>query len=116
METAFRTVVPLVPAGSNLQETLAFYASHMGFEVTWQSETMGGIRRGGVAFNLVKNDNQEWARNASFSIGVTDLDALYREYRAIPANVGPLETKPWGRREFHVIVPSGVCFQFFEHA
>jgi catechol 2,3-dioxygenase-like lactoylglutathione lyase family enzyme len=112
MEAAFRSIVPVMPAGSNLQEALAFYTAHMGFEVTWQSETMGAIRRGAVAFNLVKNDNQEWARNASFSIAVTDLNALYREYRAIPAKVGPLQVKPWGRREFHVIVPSGVCFQF----
>ena len=55
---------------------------------------------------FVVNDNEEWARNASFSIGVSGLDALYREYRTIPANVGPLEEKPWGRQEFHVIVPS----------
>jgi hypothetical protein len=116
MEAAFRSVAPLMPAGSNLREELAFYTTQMGFEVTWESETMGGIRRGGVAFNLVENDNQEWARNASFSIAVTDLDALYREYQAIPAKVGPLEVKPWGRREFHLIVPSGVCFQFYEHA
>jgi catechol 2,3-dioxygenase-like lactoylglutathione lyase family enzyme len=114
VEAAFRSVVPLMPAGSNLSEAFAFYTSHMGFEVVWQSETTGGIRRGDVAFNLVKNDNQEWARNASFSIGVSDLDALYREYQRIPAKVGPLEVKPWGRREFHIIVPSGVCFQFHE--
>lgn len=116
MEVAFRSVVPLMPAGPNLQEALAFYTAHMGFEVTWQSDTMGGLRRSGVAFNLVKNDNLEWARNASFGVAVTGLDALYAEYRVIPAKVGPLEVKPWGRREFHVIVPSGVCFQFYEHA
>jgi len=51
--------------------------------------------------------------NASFSIGVSNLDALYEEYRGIPARVGPLEMKSWGRREFHMIVPSGVCFQFY---
>ncbi|MGC9992323.1 MAG: VOC family protein [Candidatus Cybelea sp.] len=115
MEAAFCSVVPLLPAGPSLQEALAFYTAHMGFEVTWQSETMGGIRRDAVAFNVVKNDNQEWAQNASFSIAVTDLDAIYREYQAVPAKMGPLEVKPWGRREFHVIVPSGVCFQFYEH-
>ena len=42
------------------------------------------------------------------------LDALYAEYRGAPARVGPLEIKPWGRREFHMIVPSGVCLQFHE--
>ena len=64
---------------------------------------------------LVTNDNRSWADNASFSIGVSDLEALYQEYREIPGRVGPLEMKAWGRLEFHMIVPSGVCLQFYEH-
>ena len=42
--------------------------------------------------------------------------ARYAEYRALPAQIGPLEMKSWGRREFHLIVPPGVCFQFYEFA
>lgn len=76
---------------------------------------MAQIERDEIGFSLVENDNREWAENASFSIGVSDLAALYEEYRHIPAHVGPLETKTWGRREFHLIVPSGVCLQFYEH-
>ena len=76
---------------------------------------MARIARDGIAFNLVENDNREWADNASFSIGVSDLEALYLEYRDISAKVGALETKLWGRREFHLIAPSGVCFQFYQH-
>ena len=110
------SVVPLIPSGGSLADALDFYTRHMGFEVLWRDASMAGIRRGGVAFNLVTNDDRIWADNASFSIGVTDLDALYREYREIPAKVGPLEMKSWGRREFHMIVPSGVCLQFYEDA
>jgi hypothetical protein len=29
-------------------------------------------------------------------------------------NINPLELKSWGRREFHMIVPSGVCLQFYQ--
>jgi len=108
-------VTPLIPSGGSLADALAFYTDHMGFSVDWQSGGMAGIRRDGIAFNLVANDNPSWADNASFSIGVSDLEALYREYRQIPARVGPLEMKSWGRREFHVVVPSGVCLQFYEH-
>jgi hypothetical protein len=75
---------------------------------------MAGISRGGVELNLVENDERIWADNASFSIGVDDLDALYAEYRVVAAQVGPLELKGWGRREFHMILPSGVCFQFYQ--
>lgn len=118
MKASFRSITPLIPTGTSLAEALAFYTEHMGFSIVWQGEGMAGIERDGVAFNLVENDNRAWADNASFSLAVSDLEALYEEYRGIPgmpANVGPLEMKLWGRREFHMIVPSGVCLQFYQH-
>jgi hypothetical protein len=114
MRATLHEVIPLVPAGPKLADALAFYTQHMGFTETWSDGDMAGIERDGIAFNLVQNDSKEWANNSSYSIGVSGLEALYVEYRAIPANVGPLEMKPWGRREFHLIVPQGVCLQFFE--
>jgi len=108
------TITPLVPAGPSLPETLQFYTQQLGFSVTWQAGSMAGIRRGNVEINLVENSNRDWADNASFSIGVDDLDALYQEYRGIAAQVGSLELKSWGRREFHMILPSGVCLQFYQ--
>jgi hypothetical protein len=115
MTTAnFLTAAPLLPAGPGLAEALRFYTEQLGFVITWQGGSMAGVRRGNVEFNLIENTNQAWAENASVSIGVDDLDALYQEYRAIAANVGPLELKAWGRREFHMIIPSGVCFQFYQ--
>ena len=111
---AFRSITPLVPTGGRLEEALDFYTAQLGFSIVWRSEREAGLRRGRVALNLVENSSRAWGDNASFSIGVGDLDALYAEYRGVPANVGPLETKAWGRREFHMIVPSGVCLQFYE--
>ncbi len=116
MKASLRSVTPLIPAGSSLAVALTFYKEHMGFSVLWQAGGMAGIGRDGIAFNLVENDDRVWAENASFSIAVSGLDALYREYRQVPARVGPLEQKVWGRREFHMVVPSGVCFQFYEHS
>jgi catechol 2,3-dioxygenase-like lactoylglutathione lyase family enzyme len=104
----------MIPTGGTLAEALAFFTGPLGFTVLWQTDGMAGIGRGGVSFNLVENDIRAWADNASFSIAVTGLDDLYTEYRGVAARVGPLETKPWGRREFHMIVPSGVCLQFYE--
>ena len=108
------SITPMIPAGSSLTEALLFYQKHLGFSIVWQAGRGAGISRGSVSFNLIENDNREWADNTSFSIGVSDLDALYEEYRHIPARVGPLERKAWGRREFHMIVPSGVCLQFYQ--
>jgi hypothetical protein len=110
----FNSVAPMIPAGTDVSTAVNFYRDQLGFSFVWQDEGGAGIARDGVSFNLVKNDNRVWTDNSSYSIGVSDLDALYEEYRGIPAKVGPLETKPWGRREFHMIVPSGVCLQFYQ--
>ena len=114
MKASLHSVTPLIPAGSSLASAITFYTEQMGFSIVWQGGAMAGIARDDIAFNLVENDNRAWADNASFSIGVSDLEALYQEYRNISAKVGALETKTWGRREFHLIVPSGVCFQFYQ--
>lgn len=109
-----RSVTPMIPAGRSLEAALAFYTERMGFSTVWRSGNGAGIRRGDVSFNLVVNENREWAENSSYSVGVRGLEALYEEYRGLPARVGPLEVKAWGRREFHMIVPEGVCLQFYE--
>ena len=114
MHASLDSVTPLIPSGPNFDSALRFYVEEMGFRVTWQDGGMAGIERDGISFNLVQNSERAWADNSSFSIGVTDLDALHSEYGRISAQIGPLEVKAWGRREFHIIVSSGVCFQFYE--
>ena len=112
----FQSVTPLVPAGPHLADDLRFYTEELGFEIAWQGGNMAGVRRGNIAFNLVESDNRNWFENASASLGVDDLDALHEEYSAscTSTRVGRLEMKGWGRREFHMILPSGVCLQFFQ--
>ena len=117
LRSAFLSVTPLIPTGGSLADALKFYKDQLGFSVIWEAGGGAGIARDSVSFVLVQNENREWADNASFSIGVSDLDALYEEFRhAAEARVGPLETKAWGRREFHMVVPSGVCLQFYQQA
>jgi hypothetical protein len=86
MAATLRTIVPLIPAGPVSRDAIAFFAEQMGFTITWESEIMS----------------------------VDDLDALYQEFKDIPVNIKAPEMQPWGRREFHMIVPSGVCLQFYE--
>lgn len=115
MPATFVTATPLVPAGPSLEEALRLYVGHMGFHVVWQAPGAAGIERDGVSFNLVQNSNREWAENCSISIGVQDLVGLYYEYADLPGTrVGIIEVKAWGRNEFHIVLPSGVCLQFYE--
>ncbi len=106
----------MIPTGGSLADALTFYTAKLGFSVLWEDRDMAGIRRGMVTFNLVVNSNREWADNSSYSIAVTDLDGLFREYADKGIAMGAIRVQPWGRREFHMIVPSGVCLQFYEAA
>ena len=110
------SITPLIPAGPDLDTGVRFFTEELGFALTWRGDSMAGVRRGRVEFNLVQNSDTAWAENASASIGVDDLAALYAEYRTTSAEVGPLELKAWGRREFHMILPSGVCLQYYQLA
>jgi hypothetical protein len=110
------SVTPLIPTGGSLADAVKFWTEQLGFSVSWVAGSGAGVVRDSVAFTLVENNNRDWAENASFSIGVSDLEAIYAAYREIAARVGPLEMKTWGRREFHMIIPSGVCLQFYQAA
>lgn len=116
MKPTFDSLTPLLPAGPDFETDLNFYVEYLGFAVTWRGGDIAGIARDGVSFTIIKSDEKTWFENSSFGIGVSDLDALYEEFRTIPARVGRLEIKPWGRREFHIVMPSGVCLQFYATA
>jgi len=74
---------------------------------------MAGIRRGEITFLLVETATGEWADMPASASAFSDLDALYAEYKNIPANVGPRELKVWGRREFHVaVLPASASSSF----
>lgn len=111
---SFKSVMPLIPTGTSLAEAIVFYTEQLGFSIANQWDGGAVIKRGDVSFMLVPNNNREWAYNSSFSIGVDALDDLYAEYAERSVPMGPLEMKVWGRREFHMIVPSGVCLQFWQ--
>ena len=104
----------MIPTGGSLSEALKFYTEKLGFSVVWENSEMAGVRRGSVSFNLVTNSSREWAFNSSYSIGVSALESLYREYQDHGVSLGTIELQPWERREFHIIVPSGVSLQFYE--
>lgn len=109
------SITPMLPTGpQSMDESIAFFTQQMGFTCAWRGQNMAGLRHGQVSILLVENNNRDWAENSSYSIGVSDLEQLYVNYSLASARVGPLEMKSWGRREFHMILPSGVCLQFFQ--
>lgn len=113
--TRLTHAVPVLPA-ANITETLDFFARHLGFEIIHCTDDYGIIGRDGVEIHLWRCDDRHIAENTSCRLGVEDVDAFYA--LAIVAAIvhpnAPLETKPWGSREFAILDPSGNLVWFVE--
>ena len=110
---------PLIPAGRDVEATLAFYVQQLGFTTRYtqgKPTEMAIVTRDAVEIFLCRNDDQYVAEQTSFRIHVQHVEHLYTEYQAqgvIHPN-GQLATKPWGTQEFAILDPAGVCITFYE--
>jgi uncharacterized glyoxalase superfamily protein PhnB len=110
---------PLIPAGSDVNATLAFYVQKLGFTTRYtqgEPTDMAIITRDAVEIFLCRNHDRYVAEQTSFRIHVQHVEHLYAEYQAqgvIHPN-GQLTTKPWGTQEFAILDPAGVCITFYE--
>ena len=110
---------PLLPAGSDVDATLAFYVQRLGFTTRYtqgEPTEMAIVIRDAVEILLCRNDDRYVAEQTSFRIHVQHVEQLYVEYQAqgvIHPN-GQLTTKPWGTQEFAILDPAGVCITFYE--
>jgi uncharacterized glyoxalase superfamily protein PhnB len=114
------TISPVLPANDVLQ-TIAWYEQKLGFQRDFvypseQSPEYGAASRDGVEihFSLTKVDPLK--NDCSCYLRVAELEALYEEYKAksvIHPN-GPLESKPWGLKEFAVLDSNGTLLRFGE--
>jgi catechol 2,3-dioxygenase-like lactoylglutathione lyase family enzyme len=110
---------PLIPAGSDVDATIAFYEQQLGFTTVHKEgepTEMAIVKRDTVEIFLFQNDDRHVAEQTAFRIHVEHVEALYAEYQAqgvIHPN-GKLDAKPWGTKEFGVLDPTGVCITFYE--
>ena len=110
---------PLIPAGSDVDATLAFYTQKLGFMTRYTQGApteMAIVARDTVEIFLCRNDDRSIAEQTSFRIHVQHVEQLYTEYQAqgvIHPN-GQLTMKPWGTQEFAILDPAGVCTTFYE--
>ena len=104
--------VPELPV-ADVERAQQYYRDVLGFEIGWISpgKEIGAVSRGSVAiFFRRRNPPFEPAVHWVFA---EDLDATYRELKSAGAKiVDPLETKPWGLRQFTVDDPAGNRFYF----
>lgn len=123
MEPVIKGAIPVLPA-ADAAESLKWWIEICGFKEIFRYGTppnYAGINRGDAYVHISGVDDKKLARELGeqtmVRFSVRDIDALFAEYQQRGGKVhpnGPLQTKPWGTKEFSAIDPSGVCVTFQE--
>src|ERR1700675_5075615 len=125
MEPIIKGAIPVLPA-ADTTESLSWWTEVCGFKETFRDSTppnYAGINRGEAYLHIAGMDDKALARKVGdqtmVRLAVKNIEAMYAEYQQRGGKVhpnGPLQTKPWGTKEFGAIDPNGVCVTFQEKA
>jgi uncharacterized glyoxalase superfamily protein PhnB len=123
MEPTIKGAIPVLPA-ADAAASLKWWTEVCGFTETFRDNTppnYAGINRGDAYLHISGMQDKELARQVGeqtmVRIAVKGIEELYAEYQKRGGIVhpnGPLQTKPWGTKEFATIDPNGVCVTFQE--
>ncbi len=123
MEPTIKGAIPVLPA-ADAAASLKWWTEICGFTETFRDNTppnYAGINRGDAYLHISGMLDKELARQVGdqtmVRIAVKGIEDLYAEYQkrgGIVHSNGPLQTKPWGTKEFAAIDPNGVCVTFQE--
>lgn len=110
------SAIPILPA-VHLEESMAFY-QRLGFAVGYDDGNYAILSRDGAEVHLFTHrDLNPLENDAGCYFRVTGIEALFAACREAGAKIiGPLETKPWGQREFALVDPSHNLLRFGEPA
>jgi uncharacterized glyoxalase superfamily protein PhnB len=110
--TALEAAIPVLPV-ADVPKAVAFYRDRLGFTPLFEYGPYAGVRRGPIEFHL----NGHGAPGpAAARIAVRGVDELYAELekKGVIHPNEPLETKPFGMRQFSVLDADGNTITFAE--
>jgi uncharacterized glyoxalase superfamily protein PhnB len=115
-ETRILGTVPVVPV-IDVGPAIAFYRDALGFTLAFEQGAYAGVERGGAHVHLDGVANAA-AGQVTVRIAVEGVDALYAEIepKGVVDPAEPLNTKPWGARQFSVLDCCGNRITFVEGA
>ena len=101
-----RQALPALPF-DDLKAAVAYFRDVLGFRINYQQADLGVMDRDAISVLLIAR-TAEYKGIGSFSVYVSDADALYEELLANGAKIlGPPVSRPWGLRDFTVVDPEG---------
>ena len=110
--TSIGSPVPELPV-ADVERAQQYYRDVLGFEIGWlyPGKEIGAVSRPPAAIFFRKKSLP--FEPAIHWIFADDIDATYQELQSSGANiVEPLETKPWGLRQFTIRDLDGNIFHF----
>lgn len=118
-QAAFDDVQPIIGA-RDLETSIRFYVDRLGFTLAFRDggtpTNYVGLCRGGVELHMQFQHEHEMS-TLRLRIRVDDPDALFSEYQARGVTMAtPLESKPWGTREFAILDPDRNALMFYRLA
>ena len=111
-----RSLTPMLQSG-DLQRTIAWYESVLGFRCIGREESWCRLERDGVTLMFMHNEHVGAPHaTASQYIYVDDLNVLWNAIKdRVKAEWGP-EEMPYGMMEFAIKDPDGYLLSFGEEA
>ena len=110
---------PFIPSGKDYALAQCFF-EELGFDKIYSDNGLSIFRIGGQEFYLQNFHNQEFQDNFMVELVVEELDGWWTHIQiVVKGNKYPIKVKeptvyPWGKREIHLIDPSGVCWHISE--
>ncbi|QHW33054.1 glyoxalase [Paenibacillus rhizovicinus] len=110
---------PFVPSGADYALAQRFF-EELGFEKRYADESISVFRIGEQEFYLQNFDDQAFQNQFMLELAVDDLDGWWARIQAmVQGGAYNMKAKeptryPWGKREVHLIDPSGVCWHLSE--
>lgn len=114
----FKNLIPKI-FYNTLQEGLDFFVQGLGFEVTYQDESLAVIVRDGAKAYIVASPEYAAKDRPELSIETDHIDAIYAEMlqrspHLLHPNCSTVVKRPWGSREFAMLDKTTVCVVFRE--
>jgi uncharacterized glyoxalase superfamily protein PhnB len=111
--TSIGKPVPELPV-ADVERAQQHYRDALGFEIGWlyPGNEIGAVSRDGAGPIFFRKRTPPF-EPAVHWVFAEDIDASYREFQSSGANiVDPLQTKPWGLRQFTIQDLDGNLFYF----
>lgn len=111
-----KSAVPIL-ASLNADETIKFFTEKLGFAFNSNWDGYLIFSRDEISIHHWPTNDTEIPKNTGCYVNVTEVDALYEEYKkqdVIHPN-GPLKLMPWRMKQFSILDNNGNIIHFGEN-